>query len=175
MKECLGRKASARAPHRFKLVAATSGGSCLRRLFTLCSGSEKFQQHAVALTFELLDRAAIGLLGHTFDDGLLHLGAELRDRPKIFPPCGQWPGELFHEMLNSAWTAAEMEQEIWTHQTPTQSRSPAHCNIRIGDIQYTLLDEIDNLTVKRCLKAVGNVSEDLFADMNRFLANRCIE
>src|SRR5258707_13770161 len=78
-------------------------------------------------------------------------------------------------MLNSAWTAAEMEQEIWTHQAPTQSRSPAHCNIRIGDIQYTLLDEIDNLTVKRCLKAVGNVSDDLFADMNRFLANRCIE
>src|SRR5216684_5891548 len=171
MKECLGRKASARAPHRFKLVAATSGGCCLRRLFTLCSGSEKFQQHAVAFTFEFLDRAAIGLLGRTFDDGLLHLGAELRDRPKIFPPCGQWPGELLHEMLNSAWTATKMEQEIWTHQAPTQSRSPAHSNIRIGDIQYTLLDEIDNLTVKRRLETICHVADNLFSNMNWLLAD----
>src|SRR4029077_7140416 len=75
------------------------------------------------------------------------------------------------EILNAARNAAKMEQEIWTHQAPTQSRSPAHCNIRIGDIQYTLLDEINDLTVKRCLEAVCHVADDLFAEINRFLAN----
>src|SRR5258708_1300499 len=98
MKERLGRETAARALHGFKLVAAAAGESCLRLLFTLCSGREKFQQHAVALTFEFLDRAAIGLLGHTFDDGLLHLGAELSDCPEVFPPRGHWPREMLHEM-----------------------------------------------------------------------------
>src|ERR1700746_73728 len=171
MKERLACEAPAASLHRFNLIAAAAGESCLRLLFTLCSGSKQFQQHAVAFTFEFLDRAAIGLLGRTFDDGLLNLWAELRDRPKIFPPCGQWPGELLHEMLNSAWTAAEMEQKIWTHQAPAQSGSPAHCNIRIGDIQYTLLDEIDDLTVKRRLEAVGHVADNLFSNMDWLLAD----
>jgi len=78
-------------------------------------------------------------------------------------------------IVNSARTAAQMEQEIWTHHSPTQSRSPAHGRVRIGDIQYTLLDKIDNLTVKRRLEAVRDVANDLFADMNRFLANRFVE
>src|SRR5580704_10240703 len=78
-------------------------------------------------------------------------------------------------MMNSARTTGEMEQHISTHHSPTQSGSPAHGSVRIGDIQYTLLDEIDDLTVQRRLKAVGDVADDLFADMNRFLANRFVE
>src|SRR6266481_1625154 len=171
MRSVWGCEAPARALHRFNLVTAAAGESCLHLIFVLCSSSKQFQQHAVALTFEFLDRAAVGLLGHTFDDGLLHGGAELRNRPKIFPPCGQWPGELLNEMLNSAWTAPEMEQEIWTHQAPTQSRSPAHCNILIGDIQYTLLDDIDNFTVKRRLETVCHVADHLFSNMDWLLAD----
>jgi hypothetical protein len=38
-----------------KLVAVAASESYLRLLFTLCSGSEKFQQHAVTLLFELRD------------------------------------------------------------------------------------------------------------------------
>src|SRR5271168_1617296 len=121
--------------------------------------------------FEFLDRAAIGLLGHTFDDDFLHLWAELRDCPEVFPPRGHWPGELLHEMLDSAWTTAQVEQQIWTHQAPTQPRPPAHGHVRIGDIQYALLDEVDDFTVERRLKAIGYVADDLFADMNRFLAD----
>src|ERR1700690_431461 len=164
-----------RAPHCWKLVAVASGDGCFGRLFTLCAGSKQFQQHGVAFTVEFVNRAVGCLFLHAVDDRLLNLGTEFGDRPKVFPPCGYWPGEVLHEVVNSAGTTAQMEQEIWTHHSPTQSRSPTHGSVRVGDIQYTLLDEVNDLTVQRCLKAVGYVADDLFADMNRFLANRFVE
>src|ERR1700758_5376182 len=78
-------------------------------------------------------------------------------------------------MLNSAWTAAEMEKKIWTHQAPTQSRSPAHGHLRVSDIQYTLLDEINDLAVKRRLEAVRPVADNLFSNMDWLLADRSVE
>src|SRR5271167_1022866 len=98
---------------RRALVAGAPGDRCTSLRFILCAGCKKLQQHGVAFAFEFLDRAAIGLFGDTFDDVLRYLGAELCDRPKIFPPRGHRPGELLEEMMDSTRTAAEMEQEIW--------------------------------------------------------------
>src|SRR5271155_4259406 len=91
----------------------------VRGFFPFGAGREQFQQHTVALPFEFGDRAAIRFLQYAVDNGLLYLGTEFSDRAEIFPPCRQRSRELFHKMLNSAWTTAQMEQEIWTHQAPT--------------------------------------------------------
>jgi hypothetical protein len=47
---------------------------------------------------------------------------------------------MLHEMVDSARTAGGMEQKTRTHHSPTQSWSAAHGRIRIGYIQYALLD-----------------------------------
>src|SRR6266850_4273227 len=93
--------------------------------------------------------------------------------PPLHPLRG--PGEVIHEMVNSARTTSEVEQEIRTHHSPAQSGSPAYGSVRIGDVQYALLDEVNDFTVQRSLKAVGDVANDLFANMNRFLANRFVK
>src|SRR5580692_1241289 len=78
-------------------------------------------------------------------------------------------------MLNSAWTTAQMEQEIGTHQAPTQSRSPAHGRVRVSDIQYTLLDEVHDFTVESSLKPVRHVTNHFLPHVNRSFADRGIE
>src|SRR5882724_3515834 len=175
MKSARGHEERTRTLHRLKLVAVASGDCCLRRLFTLCAGSKQFQQHGVAFMLEFFNRAVGCFFLHAVDDRLLSLGTEFGDRPEVFPPRGYRPGEVLHEVMNSARTTGEMEQKIWTHHSPTESWSPAHGRVRIGDIQYTLLDEVNDLTVQRGLKAVGHVADDLFADMNRFLADRFVK
>src|ERR1700751_1911509 len=143
--------------------------------FRLRAGRKQFPQHRVAFPFEFCDRTAICLLGDTFDDGLLHLWTELRDRPEVFPPRGQRPGELVHEMLNSAWTTAQMEQEIWTHQAPTQSRSPTHGRVRVSDIQHTLLDEIHDFTIQGSLKPVRYMANHFLTHVDWLFANRGVK
>src|SRR5882724_6044802 len=99
-----------------------SGDRCLRRLrrlFTLSAGSKQFQQHGVAFTVEFFDGAVGCLFLHAVDDRLLNLGTEFGDCTEVFPPRGYWPGEVLHEVVNSARTAGEVEEEIWTHHSPT--------------------------------------------------------
>src|SRR6266576_3101748 len=100
-----------------------SGDSCLRRLFALCAGCEEFQQHGVAFTVEFVNRAVGCLFLHAVDDRLLSLGTEFGNCPEVFPPRGYRPGEVLHEMVNSARTTSEMEQKIWPHHSPTESGS----------------------------------------------------
>src|SRR5882672_9551808 len=78
--------------------------------FRFRAGRKQFQQHLVTLPFEFCDRTAVSLLQYAVDNGLLHLGTELSDRAEIFPPCGNRAGEVFHEVLNPAFAACEMEQ-----------------------------------------------------------------
>jgi len=42
-----------------EVVAVASGDGCLCRLFTLCAGREKFEQHGVAFTVEFVDRGEL--------------------------------------------------------------------------------------------------------------------
>src|ERR1700749_2816178 len=115
-----------------------SGGSCLRRLFTFRAGSKQFEQHGVSLMLEFLDRAVGGLFLHAVDDRLLHLRTEFGNRSEVFPPRGYGTGEMLHEVVNSTRSTGEMEEEIRTHYSPTQSRAPAHGSVRVGDVQYAL-------------------------------------
>src|SRR5689334_18024033 len=152
-----------------------SGDGCFGRLFTFCAGSEQFQKHGVAFTVEFVNRAIGCLFLHSVDDRLLYLRTEFGDRSEVFPPRRDGPGEVLHEVVNSARATAEMKEEIRTHYSPTQSGSPANGRVRVGDIQYALLDEVNDLTVQRRLQAVGHVPDNLFADVNRFLANRLVK
>src|SRR5260221_4342204 len=110
---------------------------------------------------------------HLIEQGVLDVADS--DAAGCWGPGLRWgvmgPNLLFH----LARTTGEMEQKIWTHHPPTESRSPAHGRVRVSDIQYALLDEVNDLTVQRSLKAVGDVADDFFADMNRFLANRFVK
>src|SRR5882724_10082406 len=108
----------------------SSGDCSFGRLFTLCAGSKQFQQHGVALTVEFVDRAIACLFLHAVNDRLLNLGTEFGDRLEVFPPRGYRPGEVIHEMVNSARTTSEVEQEIRTHHSPAQSGSPAYGSVR---------------------------------------------
>src|SRR6202044_2573998 len=125
--------------------------------------------------FEFCDRAAIRFLQYAVNDGLLHLGTELSDCAEIFPPCRQRPRELLHEMLDPACTTAQMEQEIWTHQAPTQSRSPAHGRVRVSDIQNTLFDEVHDFTVESRLKPVRDMANHFLSHADRLFADRSVE
>src|SRR5690348_3787691 len=48
--------------------------------FGFRAGRKQFQQHGVTLPFEFCDRAAVSLLQHAVDNGLLHFGTEFSDR-----------------------------------------------------------------------------------------------
>src|SRR5258708_7142100 len=103
-----------------------SGDCCFGCGLTFCTSSEEFQQHGVAFTVEFVNRAVGRPLLHAVDDRLLGLRTEFGDCAEIFPPRGYWSGEVFHEVVNSAGTTGEVKQKIWTHHSPTQSRSPTH-------------------------------------------------
>src|ERR1700742_1305538 len=100
------------------------GGVCpgVCGFFPFRAGRKQFEQHTVTLLFEFCDRTAIRFLQYAVHNGLLHLGAELRDRAEIFPPCSNGAGQVLHEVLDPAFAACEMEQKTGTHQAPTQSR-----------------------------------------------------
>src|SRR5258708_11719424 len=70
-------------------------------------------------------------------------------------------------MLNPAVAAPEMREQIRAHHCPTQARPPAHSGVGIGDVHHTLLNEVDNLPINRCLQAVRDMSVDFFLDGNR--------
>ena len=78
-------------------------------------------------------------------------------------------------MLDPTLAAAKMKEQIGSHDSPPQPWPPTHGGIGIRDIQYALLDEIDDFTIERGLQAVSDVSNDFLANMNRFLADRCVE
>ena len=56
-----------------------------------------------------------------------------------------------------------------------KSRSPTHRGIRVSNIEHTLLDEVDNFAIEGGLQAIRDVANNLLADMDRFLTDRCIE
>ena len=144
-------------------------------LFVLRASGEQFQQHGIALALEFFNRTVAGLFQNPFEKRLLNLGAEFRDFPEIFPPCRQRARELRQEMLHPALTAAQVEQKIGPHDTPPQSGPPTHRCIRVCNIEYALLDEVHDFAIKGGLQAIRYVADNLFADMDRFLADRLVK
>src|SRR6185436_2398175 len=98
-----------------------------------------------------------GFVQHAVDDRLLDLRTEFRELAEVFPPRGERTGQVLHEMPDSPLTASEVEQEIGSHDAPTQPWSPADRGIRIGDIQHALLDEMNDLPIERGLETIGDV------------------
>src|SRR3984957_5047223 len=106
------------------------GLSGSRRYFgVLATQTEQSQQHVIAFPSQLIEGAASGFFYYAVDDGLLNLGAKFRDLPKVFPPTGCRAGKVIHKMLNPSLTTTQMKQEVGPHNSPTQSRSPAHSSI----------------------------------------------
>jgi hypothetical protein len=78
-------------------------------------------------------------------------------------------------VLHAALTAAQMKQETGPHDTPPQPWPPTHCCIRVSNIEHTLLDEVHDFAIEGALQTIRDVADNLFTDMDRFLANRCVE
>ena len=53
---------------------------------------------------------------------------------------------MIHEMLNTALAATEMKQQVRPHNSPAQSRTPAHGRIGIGDAPA---NDVGRLGVRR--------------------------
>ena len=125
--------------------------------------------------FEFFDRTVTGFFQNPFEQRLLNLGAEFGDFPEIFPPCRQRARELRQEMLHPTLTAAQVKQKIGPHDTPPQPGPPTHCCIRVSNIEHALLDEVHDFAIEGGLQAIRDVADYLFADVNRFLADRFVE
>ena len=78
-------------------------------------------------------------------------------------------------MTTRTVTAAEVKQKVGSHNTPPQPWSPTHCRIPVSNIDHALVDEIHDFTIERGLQAIRDVADYLFADVNRFLADRFVE
>ena len=73
---------------------------------------------------------------------------------------------MLHEVMDTALTASKMEEQVRSHDTPTQSRSPAHRGIRVRNAEHVLLDQVDNLAIKSGLKTVRDMADHLFSHVN---------
>src|SRR5690242_5192393 len=82
---------------------------------------------------------------------------------------------MFHEVPDSAFAAAKMEQHTWPHDSPAHSGAPANSGVRVGNIDNTEMNEIDDLPIHRGLQPIGDVSDHLFADVNRFLSDGAVK
>src|SRR6185312_8328454 len=61
------------------------------------------------------------------------------------------------------------------HDPPPQPWTPGHRVVGVRDIEHSLFDQVDDLAVERGLDTVGDVPGNLFLQMNRSLADRCVE
>src|SRR5271157_2297697 len=74
-------------------------------------------------------------------------------------------------MLNSSRTAAEMKEQVGSHDAPTQPGSPGHCGVGVRDTQDVLMDEVDYLPIERRLESICDVADNLLAKMDGLFAD----
>src|SRR3984885_16256542 len=82
---------------------------------------------------------------------------------------------MLHEVMDTALAASKMEEQVWSHEAPTQSRSPAHRCIRVRDAEYALVDQVHNFAIEGSLQTVRDMADHFLLHVNRSLANRGIE
>jgi hypothetical protein len=121
------------------------------------------------LSGKFVDRLITGFRQDPLDDLLFQVGGELWIA-EIFPSCGHRTRKVLHEVLDTAF-ATKTEEQVWPHDTPTQSRSPAHRGIRVRDAQHVLLHEGDNLAIESGLKTVRDMADHLFSHVNGSLSD----
>src|SRR5258708_17864064 len=115
---------------------------------------------------KLLDGAVARLLQCSFDNRLLYGRREFGDRSQVLPPTRDRTREAFHEVAYSIRPAAEMKQQIGSHNAPAKSRSPANSSVRIRNVEHALLNQVNDLTVAGLLEPDGHVAYTFLAQMN---------
>src|SRR5579859_3874676 len=132
---------------------------------------EQAQQHLISLMFKLFNAAVARLPQCSFDNRLLYGRREFGDRSQVLPPTCDRTREVVHEVAYSIRPAAEMKQEIGSHNTPAKSWSPGNRGVRILNVEHALLNQVNHFTVESCLQPVGHVAYDFLAQMDRLLAD----
>src|ERR1700691_748526 len=108
------------------------------------------------------------------DELLLEFGRQHRIAERL-PPRGEGPGELFEEMLDAAFTAAQVIEEHVAHEAPAQARSPAQCGICIRSADHAFGNKIVNFTCEGGLQTIGDMPRHLLAYSNRPSSNGLVE
>src|SRR4051812_23651344 len=109
---------------------------------------QQAEEHLVALSLELLHRSVPGFFQGTLDERLLHARCEFRRQPEVLPPGRHRTGEVSARVLDSARSAGEVKERFRANPPPTQARPPAHRRIRVGDVDDTLFEEMDDLALE---------------------------
>src|SRR5712675_136856 len=82
---------------------------------------------------------------------------------------------MFQGMLDAALTSSEVQQQVWPHDPPSQSRSPGNHGVHVRHVHNTLSDQVDDLSLERGLQPIGNVPDNLPAQMDGSFADRSVE
>src|SRR5258708_13650059 len=118
-------------------------GKCLALLIPQI---EQGQQYLSPLMLKLLDGAVGRLLQCSFDNRLLYGRRKFGDRSQVLPPTRDRTREVFHEVAYSIRPAAEMKQQIGSHNAPAKSRSPANSTVRIRKFERGLRNQVKDFT-----------------------------
>src|SRR4051794_37404888 len=83
----------------------------------LAAYRDETKQHLVALCFDFLDRLTVGFFEDALDDLLLKLRGELWIA-QARPPGRHARHQGVHEVLDAALAAAEVPEQVGTHDAP---------------------------------------------------------
>src|SRR4051812_39785445 len=114
--------------------------ACVNRfgsLGVLSTQLEKSKQHFIPRRCQLVDGTPVDFLESSFGDGFSEALRPIGEVAEVFPPGRDRTRKMIHEMLNTALAATEMKQHVRPHDSPAQSRTPAHGRIRIRDVDHT--------------------------------------
>src|SRR6266849_2176100 len=146
----------------------------LARLGNLVAQLKQAEQDLVALRLQLLDGARSDLSVDAVDELLLHFRSQHR-RAEGLPPGRHRAGELLEEVLDAAWTAAEMVEHQAAHNAPAQAGAPGESRVDIGGAHHALSDKVINFATEGRLQAVGDMPGHFLVDAHRPLPDRAVK
>src|ERR1043165_2983924 len=82
---------------------------------------------------------------------------------------------MFHEMVDSTWTSAEMPLQTRTHHSPAKSWAITHGVVGVADIQHAVLNQIHDLFIEGCLETIANVTRQFLVELDRLLSDRGVK
>src|SRR5882672_3973529 len=119
----------------------------LARPGNLVAQLDQAEQNFVALRLKLLDGARSGLGMDAVDQYLFHFRRQHRGAESL-PPGRHRAGELLEEVLDAAWTTAEMVEHQAAHNAPAQARPPGESRVDIGGAHHALSDKVINFATE---------------------------
>src|SRR5258707_2309350 len=82
---------------------------------------------------------------------------------------------MLEECMYTTQSAAQMINQVRPHQGPAQTRTHAHCGIRVRHADDILIDQIGYFPVERCRKAVCHMAHHLLANIQCPLSQRGVK